>query len=154
MAPDISALLKTIQTDMFVRAKNTYDSRVLKLSDWHNVIPMLDNRNVLLVPWCEGSECENTFKKRSTRQALLDPRAPSMGAKSLCIPLRRVWRDGNASNVGQMREFGDSLDEAIRLVRRLQFKMFISYLFSYAGAVISWATYGENLKLGINLRLH
>jgi prolyl-tRNA synthetase len=89
VAPVISALLKTIQNDMFIRAKNTYDSRIVKLTDWNNVIPMLDNRNVLLVPWCEGSECENTFKRRSTTQAVLDPRAPSMGAKSLCIPFEQ-----------------------------------------------------------------
>jgi len=32
LVPDISALLKAIQNEMFVRAKNTYNSRVSKIT--------------------------------------------------------------------------------------------------------------------------
>jgi prolyl-tRNA synthetase len=83
---------------MFIKAKKEYDSHVVKLTDWDDVIPTLDRKNVILVPWCEDSECEDIFKERSSKQESADAdspgeradeRAPSMGAKSLCIPFEQ-----------------------------------------------------------------
>ena len=51
----------------------------------------LNNRNVVLVPWCEGSECEEKVKERSaleTKQGLFEAQNTLTGsAKTLCIPL-------------------------------------------------------------------
>ena len=91
---DIPALLKTIQKDMYLRAKNDFDTHVVKLTEWKDVVPTLDAKNIILVPWCEDSECEDTIKDRSAKKDLAegevqDERAPSMGAKSLCIPFEQ-----------------------------------------------------------------
>ena len=79
---------------MFTRAKHDFDSHVVKLTKWEDVVPTLDAKNCILVPWCEDSECEDTIKERSGRKELAegevqDEKAPSMGAKSLCIPFEQ-----------------------------------------------------------------
>jgi prolyl-tRNA synthetase len=79
---------------MFLRAQNEYNSHVVKLTEWKDVVPTLDAKNVLLVPWCQVPECEDTIKERSGKRELAegeteDERAPSMGAKSLCIPKKQ-----------------------------------------------------------------
>lgn len=71
------------------------DAHVVKLTDWDDVVPTLDRKNLILVPWCENSECEDIFKERSSKRETencdspVDERAPSMGAKSLCIPFEQ-----------------------------------------------------------------
>lgn len=79
---------------MYSRAKETFDSRIVKLTEWKDVVRTLDGKNLILIPWCEDSDCEDTIKERSGKKELAegevqDDRAPSMGAKSLCIPFEQ-----------------------------------------------------------------
>jgi prolyl-tRNA synthetase len=79
---------------MFTRAKKEFDQHIVKLTEWKDVVPTLNAKNVILVPWCQESQCEDDIKERSGRKELADgeapdDRAPSMGAKSLCIPLEQ-----------------------------------------------------------------
>jgi prolyl-tRNA synthetase len=94
LSSEIPALLNTIQHDMFVRAKQQFDSHVIKLHHWKDVVPTLDAKNLILIPWCNEGQCEDEIKERSGKRELSegeteDDRAPSMGAKSLCIPLEQ-----------------------------------------------------------------
>jgi len=94
LTTDIPALLKTIQSDMFTKAKKAFDSHVVKVTKWADIVPALDAKNVVLIPWCQDSDCEDTIKERSGKKELAegevqDDRAPSMGAKSLCIPFEQ-----------------------------------------------------------------
>lgn len=83
----VPELLATIQKDMFNRAKEVYDSRLIVVTDWSEVVPTLDNKSVIVIPWCEDGKCEDDIKERSKGNAeSQDERAPSAGAKSLCIP--------------------------------------------------------------------
>ncbi|KAI0037151.1 prolyl-tRNA synthetase [Vararia minispora EC-137] len=83
----VPKLLETIQTDMFTRAHKTYHEHIKTVGDWDGVVPALDSKNVVVIPWCEVEECEDDIKERSGRAAEpQDERAPSAGAKSLCIP--------------------------------------------------------------------
>ncbi|KAF8169918.1 hypothetical protein K438DRAFT_1854963 [Mycena galopus ATCC 62051] len=87
IGPTITALLATIQSEMFSRAKATYDSCIKEITKWDDVVPTLDAKNVVAIPWCEVEECEDDIKERSGRASEpQDERAPSAGAKSLCIP--------------------------------------------------------------------
>ncbi|KJA18725.1 hypothetical protein HYPSUDRAFT_144576 [Hypholoma sublateritium FD-334 SS-4] len=84
---DVPALLETIQSDMYARAKATYDSRIVAVTDWKHFVPALDSKNIVVIPWCEEEACEDDIKERSGRASEpQDERAPSAGAKSLCIP--------------------------------------------------------------------
>ncbi|KAI0734801.1 prolyl-tRNA synthetase [Fomitopsis betulina] len=83
----VPKLLETIQADMFKRAQDTYFSRIKEVTRWEDVMPTLDNKCVVAMPWCEEEACEDDIKDRSSRSAEpQDERAPSAGAKSLCIP--------------------------------------------------------------------
>ncbi|KAJ1951657.1 hypothetical protein EC988_003990 [Linderina pennispora] len=86
----IPALLETIQKDMLVKARKTMDERVKIVLDWENFVPTLNDKCLTLIPWCEREECEEQIKERSSRDSLgdepEDDKAPSMGAKSLCLP--------------------------------------------------------------------
>ncbi|KAF9452808.1 prolyl-tRNA synthetase [Macrolepiota fuliginosa MF-IS2] len=84
----VPALLETIQQDMFDRAKKTYDERLVEVTKWDDLVPALDNKCVVAIPWCERTECEEEIKERSARASaeVADERAPSAGAKSLAIP--------------------------------------------------------------------
>ena len=106
----VSALLITIQDDMFNRAKEIYQSRVKEVTHWDDVVPNLDNKNIVVIPWCDEEACEDDIKERSGRRYFLtnrffhrdliiiisaeqqDERAPSAGAKSLAIPFdQSLW---------------------------------------------------------------
>ena len=83
------ALLNTIQSEMFARAKETYDARLVVVRDWAEFVPTLEKKCVVVVPWCEAEACEDDIKDRSARESAeqaADDKAPSAGAKSLAIP--------------------------------------------------------------------
>ncbi|KAG9004725.1 hypothetical protein FRB93_010216 [Tulasnella sp. JGI-2019a] len=83
----VPALLETIHQDMYKKAKETYDARLKPVYKWEDVVPTLDAKCVVVMPWCEVEACEDDIKERSAKSAeQTDERAPSAGAKSLCIP--------------------------------------------------------------------
>ncbi|KAJ3327616.1 hypothetical protein HDU76_011433 [Blyttiomyces sp. JEL0837] len=89
----VKDMLEKIQKDMFEKAKAERDSHVVRLENWDNFVKTLDGKNLVLAPWCERVACEKEVKDRSARQATndepQDERAPSMGAKTLCIPFKQ-----------------------------------------------------------------
>ncbi|KAJ3877471.1 hypothetical protein F5051DRAFT_408391 [Lentinula edodes] len=83
----VSNLLDTIQSDMFKRAQESFHSRLKEVTKWEDVVPGLDSKNVVVIPWCEREACEDDIKERSAKASEpTDERAPSAGAKSLAIP--------------------------------------------------------------------
>ncbi|KDN40225.1 hypothetical protein RSAG8_08288, partial [Rhizoctonia solani AG-8 WAC10335] len=84
----VPALLETIQSDMFNRAKAAYDQRLKTIKEWSELTPTLEKKCVVVIPWCEQESCEDSIKDRSAKEAAeqADERSPSSGAKSLCIP--------------------------------------------------------------------
>ncbi|KAG5460654.1 MAG: prolyl-tRNA synthetase [Olpidium bornovanus] len=90
LAEGVSALLSQIQRDLFEKARVQRDAGVKRVRRWEEFVPQLDRRGFCLIPWCEQERCEDQIKEKSTRVTTgdepVDDRAPSMGAKSLCIP--------------------------------------------------------------------
>ena len=89
----IPALLETIQADLYTRADNSFKSHTKQIDRWDDFVPALNDRNVCLIPHCLTEKCEDQVKDLSTRKddedTPEDARAPSMGAKSLCIPFEQ-----------------------------------------------------------------
>ncbi|KAL4261627.1 hypothetical protein AB1N83_007941 [Pleurotus pulmonarius] len=81
----VSALLETIQSDMFTRARDMYFSRSKAVTKWDDVVPTLDDKCVIVMPWCEVEACEDDIKERSGSEPQ-DECATSAGDKSLAIP--------------------------------------------------------------------
>ncbi|KAL7273694.1 ribose-phosphate pyrophosphokinase 1 [Rhizina undulata] len=90
LAEKVNVLLKTIQQDMYDKAKNSFDEHIKIVTKWEDFVPALNAKNVILLPHCDKEDCEDEIKERSKGRAdddaPEDSRAPSMGAKSLCIP--------------------------------------------------------------------
>ncbi|BGP24511.1 proline-tRNA ligase [Rhodotorula toruloides] len=91
--PDLSssvpALLDQIHHDMLNRARETFDKSIVKVEEWEKLVPALNGNNIVVIPWCEAEKCEDEIKDRSAKESVSgaeDERAPSAGAKSLCIP--------------------------------------------------------------------
>ncbi|GAA5989481.1 hypothetical protein JCM10908_000494 [Rhodotorula pacifica] len=85
----IPQLLEQIHHDMLDRARKTYDESIVKVEEWKELVPTLNQNKVVVLPWCEVEKCEDEIKKRSAEESVSgaeDERAPSAGAKSLCIP--------------------------------------------------------------------
>lgn len=53
---------------MLVRAQETFDSRLKIVTKWEEVVPTLDAKNALIMPWCEVEKCEDDIKERSKGQ--------------------------------------------------------------------------------------
>ena len=68
IATTVSALLERIQADMFKRAHETYFERLRVVSRWDDVVPTLDDKCVVVIPWCEGGKCEDDIKDRSAEE--------------------------------------------------------------------------------------
>ncbi|KAK4049113.1 ribose-phosphate pyrophosphokinase 1 [Microbotryomycetes sp. JL221] len=86
---DVPSLLTQIHDDMYNRAKKTYDESIVPVNEWSQVVPELNKNKVLVLPWCEVEACEDDIKNRSAKESQegeVDEKAPSAGAKSLCIP--------------------------------------------------------------------
>ncbi|KAI5806720.1 hypothetical protein DFH27DRAFT_479628 [Peziza echinospora] len=90
---EVPAILATIQGELYRKAKVSFDSHIKKVFKWEDFVPALNDKNVILMPWCDVEECEDQIKERSARKETgdepEDSRAPSMGAKSLCIPFEQ-----------------------------------------------------------------
>ncbi|KAJ6113541.1 hypothetical protein N7523_006858 [Penicillium sp. IBT 18751x] len=95
LATAVPALLETIQADMLKRATLEFDSHRKIITNWDEFVPELNQKNLLMVPFCLTEACEDQIKDMSARKAeedsgeAEDAKAPSMGAKSLCIPFEQ-----------------------------------------------------------------
>jgi prolyl-tRNA synthetase len=63
----VQSLLDSIHKDMFTRAKEVYDSRLIEVTEWKDLVPTLDNKCIAVIPWCEVEACEDDIKDRSAR---------------------------------------------------------------------------------------
>lgn len=65
LATGVSKTLETIQSDMYNRAYDTIQGRLRIVLDWKDVVPTLDDKCVVVIPWCEEEACEDDIKERS-----------------------------------------------------------------------------------------
>lgn len=93
LATAVPALLEQIQADMLAKASKDFSEHKKIITDWADFVPALNAKNVCLIPHCATEECEDQIKENSKGNAVegqeVDVRAPSMGAKSLCIPFEQ-----------------------------------------------------------------
>ena len=85
----INSILGSIQDSMLQKAKDDLSSHTKLVTSWSDFCATLDGGNIILAPYCGVEECEDLIKKESARDLDAEPGAPSMGAKSLCIPFQQ-----------------------------------------------------------------
>lgn len=90
----VPQMLETIQQDLYNKQDEAFRTHRLKLTEWEKVVPALDSRNVVLIPFCEREECEDKIKdntKGDEKEPGPDNKMQAiMGMKSLCIPFEQV----------------------------------------------------------------
>ncbi|KAI9178824.1 ribose-phosphate pyrophosphokinase 1 [Blastocladiella emersonii ATCC 22665] len=100
LTSSIRDMLDTIQADMLAKATAERDAHLKVIEEWNEgegFVSLLDAKNIVMAPWCLEPECEDAIKDRSARPQVaaaegadaVDEKAPSMGAKSLCIPFKQ-----------------------------------------------------------------
>jgi len=79
-----------MQNDLYRKAKEKRDAHLKQATTWADFLSFLNQKNVVLVPFCLTGECEGNVKKRSGEESKAqktDEKFQLTGAaKSLCIP--------------------------------------------------------------------
>lgn len=88
---ELPKLLDAIHDNLYETAKHKFDTHRVIVHDWKDFVHQLNQKNVVVAPWCGVPECEDDIKDGSAKkdngeEFEVDEKAPSMGAKSLCIP--------------------------------------------------------------------
>lgn len=95
LAGRIPILLEDIQIAMFEKAKADRDAKLVKVTEWKDFIPALNNQCIVLTPFCNETEWEKKVKEKSRAEGGGDDEADtdalSVAAKSLCIPFDQVF---------------------------------------------------------------
>ncbi|XP_074643212.1 bifunctional glutamate/proline--tRNA ligase-like [Tubulanus polymorphus] len=88
-ADELLKLLDTIQNSLYANALKQRDEFLTVAHTWDEFCTALDQKKLIQAPFCGGCKCEDTIKKDSARDVVVEEGAPSMGAKSLCIPFKQ-----------------------------------------------------------------
>ena len=78
-----------LQTSMFNKAKSDMDSHLSVVEEWDAFLSALDQQHIIMAPFCGAEDCEDKVKDLSKAGVEVEEGAPSMGAKSLCIPFQQ-----------------------------------------------------------------
>lgn len=104
----IKDTLETVQKDLFTKAKRSFDSHIFKATKLEEFVPALNSKNVILAPFCGEESCEDDIKDKTARQGTegqeVDEKAPSMGAKTLCIPFDQPTLEKGTKCIGCGKE--------------------------------------------------
>uniref|UniRef100_A0A668AJ17 Bifunctional glutamate/proline--tRNA ligase n=1 Tax=Myripristis murdjan TaxID=586833 RepID=A0A668AJ17_9TELE len=82
----LPAMLEDIQNNLFRKASDDLNKHMVAADTMEQFQKDLDQGRIVQIPFCGGIECEDWIKKTTAKDQDLEPGAPSMGAKSLCIP--------------------------------------------------------------------
>ncbi|XP_043954745.1 bifunctional glutamate/proline--tRNA ligase isoform X2 [Gambusia affinis] len=83
-------MLEDIQNNLFKKASDDLKSHMVAVDTMEAFQRELDQGKIVQIPFCGGIECEDWIKKTTAKDQDLEPGAPSMGAKSLCIPFSPI----------------------------------------------------------------
>lgn len=93
LSNSVPKLLDDIHEGLYANAKEAMDSHIVKVMKTKDMVKPLNDKNLLLIPFCGVPDCEEDIKtataRQSTDDAPVDEKAPSMGAKSLCTPFEQ-----------------------------------------------------------------
>uniref|UniRef100_A0A665WJM7 Bifunctional glutamate/proline--tRNA ligase n=1 Tax=Echeneis naucrates TaxID=173247 RepID=A0A665WJM7_ECHNA len=82
----LPAMLDDIQKSLFNKASNDLKTHMVAADSMEQFQKELDQGKIVQIPFCGEIKCEDSIKKTTAKDQDLEPGAPSMGAKSLCIP--------------------------------------------------------------------
>lgn len=81
---DINKTIDDIHNNLFEVASKELNRRTKIAESFDEMLEHLNNKNIVLAPWCSSIECEDEIGEKTTVRENGD--VILMGAKSLCIP--------------------------------------------------------------------
>ncbi|XP_023488492.2 bifunctional glutamate/proline--tRNA ligase isoform X1 [Equus caballus] len=84
----LQAILEDIHVNLFTKASEDLKTHMVVANTMEDFQKVLDSGKIAQIPFCGEIDCEDWIKKTTARDQDLEPGAPSMGAKSLCIPFK------------------------------------------------------------------
>ncbi|XP_068009600.1 bifunctional glutamate/proline--tRNA ligase isoform X3 [Melanerpes formicivorus] len=84
----LKQVLEEIHANLYKRASEDLKSHMVVANTMEDFQKELDLGKIVQIPFCGEIDCEDWIKKTTARDQDLEPGAPSMGAKSLCIPFQ------------------------------------------------------------------
>ncbi|XP_030051877.1 bifunctional glutamate/proline--tRNA ligase isoform X2 [Microcaecilia unicolor] len=81
-------LLEGIHSNLYNRALQDLKRCMVSTDTMEEFQMALDSGKIVQIPFCGETDCEDWIKKATARDQDLEPGAPSMGAKGLCIPFK------------------------------------------------------------------
>uniref|UniRef100_A0A670I0N2 Bifunctional glutamate/proline--tRNA ligase n=1 Tax=Podarcis muralis TaxID=64176 RepID=A0A670I0N2_PODMU len=82
---------------LFLRASKDLKNHMVVANTMEEFQTALDSGKIVQIPFCGEIDCEDWIKKTTARDQDLEPGAPSMGAKSLCIPFKPLCKLENGA---------------------------------------------------------
>lgn len=87
---EIPQLLEKIHNNMLAKATKDLNDHLKVTKQWNDFTSFLDNKNIIMAPFCGEIPCEEKIKAESAREETEgEVQGPAMGAKSLCIPFEQ-----------------------------------------------------------------
>jgi bifunctional glutamyl/prolyl-tRNA synthetase len=88
LVTEVQRVLSDITTELYSAALQTRNDKIANVDDWADFTPSLNQKKLLLVPFCGVPACEEAIKEKSKAESEEVEIAGGlkMGAKSLCIP--------------------------------------------------------------------
>ncbi|XP_044866627.1 bifunctional glutamate/proline--tRNA ligase isoform X2 [Mauremys mutica] len=81
-------VLEEIHANLYNKAFEDLTNHMVVANNMEDFQKQLEAGKIVQIPFCGEMECEDWIKKTTARDQDLEPGAPSMGAKSLCIPFK------------------------------------------------------------------
>uniref|UniRef100_A0A452IAR2 Bifunctional glutamate/proline--tRNA ligase n=1 Tax=Gopherus agassizii TaxID=38772 RepID=A0A452IAR2_9SAUR len=81
-------ILEEIHANLYNKAFEDLTNHMVVANNMEDFQKELEAGKIVQIPFCGEMECEDWIKKTTARDQDLEPGAPSMGAKSLCIPFK------------------------------------------------------------------
>eukprot|EP00270_Netrium_digitus_P005214 TRINITY_DN1682_c0_g1_i6.p1 TRINITY_DN1682_c0_g1~~TRINITY_DN1682_c0_g1_i6.p1 ORF type:complete len:579 (-),score=216.19 TRINITY_DN1682_c0_g1_i6:210-1946(-) len=78
----VQELLKEVHSDMLRKATEVRDGCIARATEWTEFMAAIENRKMVLAPWCDETEVEEDVKKRSAE-------GEGGSVKTLCMPLEQ-----------------------------------------------------------------
>ncbi|CAH8864561.1 unnamed protein product [Trichobilharzia szidati] len=82
----LPCILDEIHNAMYKKALDSLSNHVIAVNNMNELCTALDKKSLALAPFCCDRDCEEVIRHESARNVIVEPGAPAMGAKSLCIP--------------------------------------------------------------------
>ncbi len=89
----VPALLEQVQSDLYANAEKLLKGSIVKVDNLKDAQKAFDQKKIVFAPWCESTECEDSFKEKTGAKSLNSPsKQPKVAGKCFaCKKKATTW---------------------------------------------------------------